>query len=297
MIWQYTVWGYGALVNPPVEDKLITAISTVNSSEDKEKLLQNKEVKEAYDALTDVQKSFVENLDKLNNALSQILEKFEKELEVNDIKSTDEVVTGKAGANIEIYVDGILVGNGSVNEDGTFEAEIPALKEGKIVSVKMTKEGYETLEVTKTVLKGNNSTNPGDVDDDQDQYRDQDVYDDQDQNLGNDNQDQDGNQNNDNSDQNSSGYGSNVQTGDPSSVGYLVMGIMAIGVLFLSAIVILILGSMAYVTIRYPKAVLDISEKIKKALTNIYYDGIVIHVLNERQTPKIKYKKGVDMNF
>ena len=285
MRWQYTVWGYGALVNPPVEDKLITAIATVNSSEDKEKLLQNKEVKEAYDALTDVQKGFVENLDKLNNALSQILEKFEKELEVNDIKSTDEVVTGKAGANIEIYVDGILVGNGSVNEDGTFEAEIPALKEGKIVSVKMTKEGYETLEVTKTVLKGNNSTNPGDVDDDQDQ------------NLGNDNQDQDGNQNNDNSDQNSSGYGSNVQTGDPSSVGYLVMGIMAIGVLFLSAIVILILGSMAYVTIRYPKAVLNISEKIKKALTNIYYDGIVIHVLNERQTPKIKYKKGVDMNF
>ncbi|WMT83388.1 Ig-like domain-containing protein [Terrisporobacter mayombei] len=214
-------------------DELINALPEKITESDHESVLS---AKEKYNALTDAQKGFVEGIEKLNDALSQILEKFEKDLEVNDIKTTDKVVTGKGetGANIEIYVDGTLVGNGSVDEDGTFEVEIPALEKGKTVSVKMTKEGYETLEVTKTVVKGNESTNPGDgdQDDDQDQDEDQDVDDDQDQNLGNDNQDQDGNQNNDNSDQNSSGNGSNVQTGDPSSVGYLIMGITAIGGLF-----------------------------------------------------------------
>lgn len=213
-------------------DDLISALPEKITESDYETVLS---VKEKYDALTDDQKGFVENLDKLNNALSQILEKFEKELEVNDIKSTDEVVTGKgeAGANIEIYVDEILVGNGSVNEDGTFEVEIPALEEGKTVSIKMTKEGYETLEVTKTVVKSNDSTNPGD--DDQDNDNNQDPDDDQhpggDQDV-DDDQNQDGNQNNDNSNQNSSGSGSNVQTGDASAAGYLAMGILAVGGLF-----------------------------------------------------------------
>lgn len=219
-------------------DDLINALPEKITESDHGMVLS---VKEKYDALTYDQKGFVENIDKLNNALSQILEKFEKKLEVNDIKSTDEVVTGKgeAGANIEIYVDEILVGNGSVNEDGTFEVEIPELEEGKTVSIKMTKEGYETLEVIKTVVKGNNSTNPGDgnQDDDNDQDNDNNQGDDQkpdsdeDQDV-EDDQNQGGNQNNDNSNQNSSGSGSNVQTGDPSSVGYLAMGILAVGGLF-----------------------------------------------------------------
>ena len=221
-------------------DDLINALPEKITESDYEAVLS---VKEKYDELTDDQKGFVENLDKLNNALSQILKKFEKELEVNDIKSTDQVVTGKgeAGANIEIYVDETLVGNGPVNEEGTFEVKIPELKEGKTVSIKMTKEGYETLEVTKTVVKNNDQVNPGDGDQGND--NDQDVDDDQNSDTGDnqgadndqdvdDSQNQDGNESNDNSNQNSSGSGSNVQTGDPSSVGYLAMGILAAGGLF-----------------------------------------------------------------
>ncbi|WP_343347169.1 Ig-like domain-containing protein [Terrisporobacter petrolearius] len=224
-------------------DDLINALPEKITESDYEVVLS---AKEKYDALTDDQKGFVENLDKLNNVLSQILKKFEKELEVNDIKSTDKVVTGKgeAGANIEIHVDGTLVGNGSVNEDGTFEVEIPELEEGKTVSIKMTKEGYETSEVTKTVVKGNDQANPGDGDQGNDNDQDQDVEDD-DQNSNpdddqdvdddqsvDDGQNQDGNENNDNLNGNSSGSGSNVQTGDSSSVGYLAMGILAAGGLF-----------------------------------------------------------------
>lgn len=210
-------------------------------------------VKEKYHELTDDQKCFVENIEKLNHALSQILKKFEKELKVNDIKSTDQVVTGKgeAGANIEIYVDKTLVGNGPVNEDGTFEVKIPELKEDKTVSIKMTKEGYEILEVTKTVVNGNDQANPGDGDqgnnndNDQGQGVDDDQKSDSEDNQGADNdpnidndqhvddgQNQEVNENNDNLNGNSSGSGSNVQTGDPSSVGYLAMGILAAGGLF-----------------------------------------------------------------
>lgn len=229
-------------------DDLINALPEKITESDYEAVLS---VKEKYDELTDDQKGFVENLDKLNNVLSQILKKFEKELEVNDIKSTDQVVTGKgeAGANIEIYVDETLVGNGPVNEEGTFEVKIAELKEGKTVSIKMTKEGYETLEVTKTVIKGNDQVNPGDGDQNNDNDQDQDVDDDQNSDTGDnqgedndpnidnnqdvdDSQNQDGNESNDNLNQNSSGSGSNVQTGDPSSVGYLAMGILASGGLF-----------------------------------------------------------------
>lgn len=213
-------------------DDLINALPEKITESDHEAVLL---AKEKYDELTDDQKVFVENIEKLNDALSQLLEKFEKELEVNDIKTIDEVVTGKgeAGADIEVYVDGVLVGNGSVNEDGTFEVEIPGLEEGKIVLVKMTKEGYNTLEVTKTVIKGDEPTNPGD--DDQDTDNDQDTDDDQDTDSG---QDQDGDINNNddqsnnqdgNDNQNPSGNGSSVQTGDPSSIGYLAMGLIALG--------------------------------------------------------------------
>lgn len=41
---------------------------------------------------------------------------------------------------------------------------------------------------------------------------------------------------------------------------------MRISVLFLSAIVILIYGSMTYITIRHTKEVLNILEKIKKGI-------------------------------
>lgn len=213
-------------------DDLINALPEKITESDDESVLS---VKEKYDALTDEQKGFVENIEKLNNALSQILEKFEKELDVNDIKTIDEVVTGKgeAGAEIEVYVDGVLIGNGSVNEDGTFEVEIPGLEEGEIVLVKMTKEGYNTLEVTKTVIKGDESTNPGDedqdTDNDQDTDEDQDIDDDQNQDGDiNDNDEQSNNQGGNNN-QNSSGNGSSVQTGDPSSIGYLAMGLIALG--------------------------------------------------------------------
>ena len=230
-------------------DDLIASIPDEVTDADYENILS---IKEKYDALIDDQKGFIENIEKLNKALSQILKDFKEKLEVNDIKNVDKVVTGKgqAGANIEIYSGDKLISKGTVNEDGTFKVEVPAQKEGIELTIKMVKEGYKTLEVTKTVVKHSGSVEPNDDNnqdnnnqgngdqgnDEQDDNNqgsiDQDGHNQDDSNQGS--ADQDGNNQNSNNQSSEStlGNGSSPKTGDASSLGYMTVGIAALSGLY-----------------------------------------------------------------
>ncbi|HBI94292.1 MAG TPA: hypothetical protein DDY58_18750 [Terrisporobacter glycolicus] len=87
MRWQYTVWGYGAdlgstfmsgdsgtdaLVNAANKDKLTTAIAKINSSDKKEYILQDKDVKLAYDNGYKVLQNMESKQDKVDDALTTL---------------------------------------------------------------------------------------------------------------------------------------------------------------------------------------------------------------------------------
>ena len=87
MRWQYTVWGYGAdlgstfmsgdsgtdaLVKAANKDKLTTAIAKINSSDKKEYILQDKDVKLAYDNGYKVLQNMESKQDKVDDTLTTL---------------------------------------------------------------------------------------------------------------------------------------------------------------------------------------------------------------------------------
>ena len=80
---------------------------------------------------------------------------FETELTINNVKYDATKVTGsgEVGATVTAYVGDKEIGSAVVGEDGKYEIEIPGQAGGTEITVKMSKDGYNTVEATKNVLK------------------------------------------------------------------------------------------------------------------------------------------------
>ena len=122
-------------------DKLISKIPANITKNDYAKI---KEVKAAYDKLSKEQKNYVENVDKLNEAVSKLKAEFDNNVTINNIKYSSTTITGKGqgGAKVEAYVGRKLIGSSVVLADGTYSIKIPGQVGGTKVTIKMTKDGY-----------------------------------------------------------------------------------------------------------------------------------------------------------
>ena len=80
---------------------------------------------------------------------------FETALTINNVKYDATKVTGsgEVGATVTAYVGDEEIGSAVVGEDGKYEIEIPGQAGGTEITVKMSKDGYNTVESTKNVLK------------------------------------------------------------------------------------------------------------------------------------------------
>ena len=80
---------------------------------------------------------------------------FETELTINNVKYDTTKVTGsgEVGATVTAYVGDEEIGSSVVGEDGKYSIEIPGQAGGTEITVKMSKDGYNTVEATKNVLK------------------------------------------------------------------------------------------------------------------------------------------------
>ncbi len=113
MRWQYTVWGYGAdlgstfmsgdsgtdaLVKAANKDDLTTAIAKINSSDSKEYILQDKNVKSAYSKAYSVLQNMGSKQSEVNSALAALnkaLDNVEEPKILSLNKISDQEYTGK----------------------------------------------------------------------------------------------------------------------------------------------------------------------------------------------------------
>lgn len=80
---------------------------------------------------------------------------FETALTINNVKYDATKVTGsgEVGATVTAYVGDEEIGGSVVGEDGKYEIEIAGQAGGTEITVKMSKDGYNTVEAAKNVLK------------------------------------------------------------------------------------------------------------------------------------------------
>lgn len=133
-------------------DKLISKIPSKITENDYKQI---REVKSAYDKLSKEQKNYVERIDKLNSAVNQLKVEFDNNMTVNSIKYNATKITGKGqgGAKVQAYVGNKLIGSSKVLVDGTYSIKISGQSGGTKITVKMTKDGYISQKLSKTVLK------------------------------------------------------------------------------------------------------------------------------------------------
>lgn len=87
--------------------------------------------------------------------VSKVVYNFTKELTMSLVSPTSTKITGKgqSGATIKAYVDGKQIGKSAkVNSKGNYTIYIPKQKKYSKVTVKMSKENYNTVSKSKTVL-------------------------------------------------------------------------------------------------------------------------------------------------
>lgn len=87
---QFTVKGYGALPTSPNKDKLITALAKINSSNEKEKILSYKMMRQAYKEANDV----VKNLDSTQAQVDDVLTTLNAALEAQEYDEKAVPMTG-----------------------------------------------------------------------------------------------------------------------------------------------------------------------------------------------------------
>ena len=78
----------------------------------------------------------------------------EATLTVNAVTKSDKKITGTGlkGAKVKAYVKGDKIGSSEVKSDGSYTIKIDKQKKGRVITVKMSKDGYktQTKEVTVT---------------------------------------------------------------------------------------------------------------------------------------------------
>ncbi|UEL46676.1 Ig-like domain-containing protein [Terrisporobacter hibernicus] len=133
-------------------DELISKIPSKITENDYEQI---REVKSAYDKLSNEQKNYVEKIDRLNSAVSQLKVKFDNNMTINNIKYNATIIKGKGqgGAKVQAYVGNKLIGSSTVLADGTYSIKISKQAGGTKITVKMIKDGYISQKLSKTVLK------------------------------------------------------------------------------------------------------------------------------------------------
>lgn len=91
----------------------------------------------------------------ISSKTPEVNKDFEKALTINNVKYDATKVTGsgEVGATVTAYVGDEEIGSSIVGEDGKYEIEIPGQAGGTEITVKMSKDGYNTVEATKNVLK------------------------------------------------------------------------------------------------------------------------------------------------
>ena len=87
-------------------------------------------------------------------ATKTVLKRFSSSLTASTIYSTTTKVNGAGskGATIRAYVDGKQIGSSTtVKSTGKYTLTIPKQKKGKVVTIKMSKTGYVSKSITRTV--------------------------------------------------------------------------------------------------------------------------------------------------
>ena len=78
---------------------------------------------------------------------------FSKSLTVNSVKSTQKTITGKGskGATVRAYVNNKEIGKATVKSNGTYSISIPKQSKKKVITVKMSKNGFASSSKSITV--------------------------------------------------------------------------------------------------------------------------------------------------
>ena len=78
---------------------------------------------------------------------------FSKSLTVNSVKSTQKTITGKGskGATVRAYVNNKEIGKSTVKSNGTYSISIPKQSKKKVITVKMSKNGFASSSKSITV--------------------------------------------------------------------------------------------------------------------------------------------------
>lgn len=78
---------------------------------------------------------------------------FSKSLTVNSVKSTQKTITGKGskGATVRAYVNNKEIGKATVKSNGTYSISIPKQSKKKVITVKMSKNGFASSSKSVTV--------------------------------------------------------------------------------------------------------------------------------------------------